>query len=192
MRSLKDCFSQQRGASLKPRRRRTTFCERRSPKQHQMFLVYHHLVVPTAAPLSSLQRQPLWDVPHPCQPCLPHAGVTAPGASANDLISVPEITASGVTLWSSMGHIRQETCLVRGGRRGGDGREPRFPEVGSCSSITPSSRWVGGRRRLYCTCTCSKVQKEWPGAGKVKPPRAGAQIQQKCPQPARRKQRSRG
>ena len=59
---------------------------------------------------------------------------------------------------------------------------------GSCSSITPFSRWAEGRRHLYCTCTCSKEQREWPGAGKGRPPGAGAQIRQRCPRPARRKQ----
>lgn len=128
-------------------------------------------------------------VSDPHQPCLPHAWATAPGASAN------------IGPWNH--GIRRDTVKLNGahkarkmfsekGTAGWGWGSHASRRQGSRSSITPSSRWVRGHRHLYCTCTCSKVQTEWPGARRATPPRAGAQSQQKCPQPAQRKQRCRG
>lgn len=84
-----------------------------------------------------------------------------------------------------MGHIRQERCFSERGTAGWGGEKSHTSwRLGSCCSIALHSRWVTGRRHLYYTCTCSKGQTGWPGAGRVRPPGAGAQIQQKYLQPA--------
>ena len=106
-------------------------------------------------------------------PRRPHPGL-CPLAGA-----IPEISAASRTLKLNGAHKANNMFSVRGGR----GRGATRPEEGVCSSVVPSSRWAVGRRHLYCTCICSKARRVWPGAGKGRPLRAGAQIQQKFPPP---------
>jgi hypothetical protein len=105
------------------------------------------------------------------------------------------------TCWCPWNHgIHPDTVKLNGAHkarnmfseRGWWGWGATHPKAGVCSSTVLFSRWAMGRRHLCCTCICSKVQREWPEAGKARPPRAGAQIQQKFPRPGRRTPKSRG
>lgn len=131
--------------------------------------------------------------------CAPHAGPAprsppppglgdSTGGSADAPTSAPNPGTRG-TLKLNGAHKARRMFSERGRGRG---ESPASRRQGSRSRVVPSSRWVTGRRRLCCTCTCSKVQRGWPGAGRARPPRAGAQIQQKCPRPTRRRHKSRG
>lgn len=52
-------------------------------------------------------------------------------------------------------------------------------------------RWAGGRRRLCCTCTYSRGQREWPGGERERPPAGEGRSQRRSPPPWRKRERVR-
>ena len=160
----------------------------------QTLLVCHHRekaarVLPAAPPGSSLRSQvpPGRALHPPAPPPLPRRRHRGLGERSdigpwNHGVQSDTVKLNGA---------HKARTMFSGGGAGGKGLHASRRQ-GSRASIAPSSRWVGGRRHLCCTCTCSKARTGWPGAGTARPPGAGAQIQQRCPRPARRKHGSRG
>lgn len=172
-------MSRPRAATLRPRRRRGRLQEKvswatggsQSLTTGRKLAQCFYSTAPSSQSLRGRPRTPA--LPPPPRPRRRHGGLRRRSDFS------PRSPGTHVTL-KLVGHIRQEGCLVRGDGGGGG---VSLPEAGVSLQPPPSSRWAAGRRRLYCTCTCSKAQRAWPAAGRARPPRAGAQTQQRCPRP---------